>query len=200
VSPRKTGIFGGTFDPIHVAHLHVAETICDARSLDCVLFVPVAHPAHRQTHASADDRTAMVRAAIAPNRRFALDTTGLEQPPPAYTADTLALMRRRYPEDRFFFIAGIDALARSTWRRLDEVAAGVEEFVVVARAGVGEHELEPILAQLPAPLRARFVRLEVSTFDVSSTDVRDRIKAGRSIRYLVPDAVLEYIEKKRLYR
>lgn len=200
MSARRTGIFGGTFDPIHVGHLYVAEAVRDACALDRILFAPMAAPAHRETHASAADRRAMTEFAIAGNSRFALETTGLEQAAPAYTADTLALMREKYPGDAFFFIAGIDSLTRSRWRALDRVAAELEQFIVVSRERIDERELEPILVDLPAELRSRFRRLDLPLVDLSSTAIRELVMRGRTIRYLVPDAVMEYIVKNGLYK
>jgi nicotinate-nucleotide adenylyltransferase len=200
VSVRRTGIFGGTFDPIHVGHLYVAEGVRDACALDRILFAPMAAPAHRETHAPPADRRAMTELAIAGNTRFALDTTGLEQSAPAYTADTLPVMREKYPSDAFFFIAGIDSLTRSRWRDLDRVARALEQFIVVGRERIHEQELDPILEGLPAELQARFRRLDLPLVDVSSTAIRQLVKDGRSIRYLVPDAVLDYIAKNGLYK
>ena len=200
MSAGRIGIFGGAFDPIHVGHLHLAQAAAEIEALDRVLFVPMAAPAHRETHARAEHRRAMTSLAIADNERFALDDTGLEQPGPAYTADTLALMRAKHPFDAFVFIAGIDSLARSRWRRLDEVAGALDRFLVAHRGGIDGSELEPVLAQLPAPLRRRFVPIDVSLMDVSSTTIRTLVAQRRSIRYLTPDAVVEYIETNGLYR
>jgi nicotinate-nucleotide adenylyltransferase len=200
VTTARTGIFGGAFDPIHVGHLHLAEAAADIAGLDSVLFVPVALPAHRDTHASPALRRAMTELAIAGNERFALDTTGLEQDGPAYTADTLALLRAKRPDDAFVFIAGIDSLTRSRWRRLDEVAAQLDAFLVARRAGIGDSELEQVLAGLTPQARARFQPIEVALMDVSSTAIRALIEKRRSIRYLTPDAVVEYIETNGLYR
>jgi len=200
VTGQRIGLLGGTFDPIHIGHLHLAQAVADVAALDKVLFMPVGSPAHRETHAPADDRKEMTQLAIARNTRFEFDGTALEQPAPAYTADTLALLRERRPHDRFCFIAGIDSLARSRWRRLDEVAAALEKFYVARREGVDVAELAPTLADLAPELRARFEVVDVSLMDLSSTDIRALVKAGRSIRYLVPDVVAGYIADRSLYR
>lgn len=200
MSGERIGLLGGTFDPIHVGHLHLAQAVADVAELDKVLFLPVGSPAHRETHARAEDRKAMTQLAIARNARFEFDDTALAQPAPAYTADTLALLREKRPDDRFCFIAGIDSLVRSRWRRLDEVAAALEKFYVARRDGVDVAELAPMLADLTPELRARFEVVEVSLMDVSSTEIRALVKAGRSIRYLVPDAVAGYIADHSLYR
>ena len=200
MSAARIGIFGGAFDPIHVGHLHLAQAAAEIEALDRVLFVPMASPAHRDTHAPAEHRRAMTSLAIAGNARFALDDTGLEQEGPAYTADTLALMRAKRPLDAFVFIAGIDSLARSRWRRLDEVAGMLDRFLVARRDGIDASELAAVLAELPARLRARFVPIDVALMDVSSTAIRALVAQRRSIRYLTSDAVAEYIETNGLYR
>ena len=200
MSGERIGLLGGTFDPIHLGHLHLAQAVADVAHLDRVLFMPVGSPAHRETHAGADDRRAMTQLAIARNARFELDDTALEQPAPAYTADTLRLLREKRPGDRFSFIAGIDSLVRSRWRRLDEVAAALEKFYVARRDGIGARELDAALGDLSPELRAHFEIVDAALMDVSSTDIRALVKAGRSIRYLVPDAVAGYIADKSLYR
>lgn len=196
----RVGVFGGTFDPIHVGHLHLADAVAERHDLREVLFIPMAVPAHRASHASASDRAAMVELAIGGNPRFALDRTGLDQPSPGYTIDTLALLRRQRPVDEFFFIAGIDALTRSRWRRLDEVADALAAFLIAARVGVADDELANLIADLSPELRARFVRVDVPLVDLSSTQIRELVAAHRSIRYLVPESVREYIESHALYR
>lgn len=197
---RRLGVFGGTFDPIHVGHLHLAESVAQIASLDAVLFLPVAGPAHRETHAPADDRRTMTELAISDNPRFTLDTTGLEQEAPAYTYEMMIALRKQHPGDEFFFIAGIDSLVRSRWRRLEDVAASVSRFYIAPRDGVDDGELATALADLPPDARARFERVDVSLVDVSSTAIRALVKEGRSIRYLVPDAVREHIIARALYR
>jgi nicotinate-nucleotide adenylyltransferase len=196
---RRVGVFGGTFDPIHLGHLHLAETVAQMGALDSVLFLPMASPAHRETHAGAGARRAMTELAIAGNPKFAFDSTGLEQAAPAYTFETMRLLRERRPDDEFSFIAGIDALVRNPWRRLDDVARTLERFFVAARQGVDPAELTTALADLAPDLRSKFTLVDVSLVDVSSTSIRTLVSERRSIRYLVPDAVRDYIAQHSLY-
>jgi len=109
-------------------------------------------------------------------------------------------LRSKRPDDRFVFIAGIDSLARSPWRRLDEVAESLERFLVAHRGAIASSELDAALAGLPERLRARFVPIDVALMDVSSTAIRELVRQRRSIRYLTPDAVVGYIETNGLYR
>lgn len=194
------GIFGGTFDPIHIGHLFIASAVRAQAELDRILFMPVGDPAHRRTHASAAERTAMVLAAIEDNEHFALDDTALRQAGPVYTADTMPLLRTAHPDAEFSFIAGADSLIDTPWRRLNEVAAALRHFYVVAREGTPRDRLAATLGTLPSDLAERFVFLNLPLVDISSTVIRERVAAGKTIRYLVPDRVGEHIKNKGLYQ
>jgi nicotinate-nucleotide adenylyltransferase len=197
---ERLGVFGGTFDPIHVGHLFVANAVAAQARLERVLFVPVGDPAHRRTHAPADDRAVMVKLAIEGNDRFAFDDTALRQPGPVYTADTMPRLRAAYPDAAFSFIAGVDSLVASPWRRLDEVVSALQHFFIVAREGAEERALDATLVTLPAELAKRFSFVRLPLVDVSSTAIRERVAKGMPIRYLVPDAVERHVEKMGLYR
>lgn len=200
MSGLRTGIFGGAFDPVHNGHVIMAEAARKAAGLDRVLFLPGGDPAHRQVHASAADRRAMVELAIRSNPRFALDDTALSQPGPVYTADTLQLLRSKYPHDELSFIAGADSLSRSVWRRLDEVAAALHRFYVVAREGVAAEEVARVVATVPPELRAKFQILGIPPVAISGTDLRARVAQGLSIDAFVAPPVAQYIERHELYR
>jgi len=198
---RRTGILGGTFDPVHVGHLAIASGALELGPLDRVLLMPVGAPAHRETHAPALDRAAMVRLALeGEDARLQFDATALDQPAPAYTADALALVHAAYPEDALCFIAGADSLAHSVWRRLDEVAALLERFYVIPRRGSSWTDVEAVLGALNPTLRARFAPLDLAIPDISSSEIRTLVAASRSIRGLVPREVERYIERRGLYK
>jgi nicotinate-nucleotide adenylyltransferase len=200
VSAKRTGLLGGTFDPVHYGHLFIAEAVLAKANLDRVLFLPVGDPAHREVNSTAAERRAMVELAIAGNPKFALDATALEQRGPVYTADTLALLRKKLKTDEFYFIAGVDALTTSRWRRLEEVAAELARFYVVRRDGSFPEEMSAVLGDLPQSLYQKFEVMDVPLVDISSTVIRARVAAGLPIRYLAPDAVVDYIETNGLYR
>ncbi len=194
-------MFGGTFDPVHVGHIAIARGTLEAAHLDRVLVMPVGTPAHRGTHASALDRAAMLRLALqGEDPRLQFDATALNQPGPVYTVDTLALLREANPTDRLFFIAGADSLARSVWRRLDEVAGAVERFYVVPRRGCDWPDVDAVISHLAPELRARFERLEVDAPDVEASEIRARVKAGESITDVVAAPVARYIIEHGLYK
>jgi nicotinate-nucleotide adenylyltransferase len=198
---RRTAILGGAFDPVHNGHLAIARGALEIVQLDRVLFMPVGAPGHRATHAPAADRAAMVRLALeGEDPRLQFDATALDQPGPAYTADTLALARSAYPDDALFFIAGADSLSFSKWRRLDEVAAAVERFYVVPRRGSTWTDVATVIGELEPSLRARFVPIDIAVPDISASEIRARVASGESIGGLVPDEVARYIERAGLYK
>jgi nicotinate-nucleotide adenylyltransferase len=205
---RRVGILGGTFDPIHYGHLAIAEQVREALRLDRVLFVPAALPPHKlhEELTPAADRAAMVELAIAGNPAFAMSEIELRRDGPSYTADTMGELaeeaaRQRVARD-LYFILSVEALAGlATWyhpARLLELA----RLAVVARPGAPLPDANRLAAMLPggAALVNRVECVETTPLANSSSDVRSRAAAGRSIRYLVPPAVEAYIRDHRLYR
>jgi nicotinate-nucleotide adenylyltransferase len=186
----KTGIMGGTFDPLHHGHLRAAENARQALGLDRVLFMPSRIPPHRpQAWASAADRYAMVTLGTAGHPFFDASDLEVHLEGPSYTVNTLNALRERRPGVRYTLILGSDAYAEiGSWHRLADVL-GLAELAVVARPGV------PLAAEGPAATAVRS-----SEIPLSSTFIRSELKEGRSVRYLVPDAVMDYIEKRGLYR
>ena len=196
----RLGIFGGTFDPIHNAHLFVAESARILESLDRVLFVPTSNQ-HYRSHAqvSAEHRCAMILGAIANNPAFKLEDADLRADASGYTADLLPRLRAKFPEARFTFIIGADSLANSTWQRFDEVLEHLERFVIAPRAGVRADALQRVLAVVPKHLRERVDTLNMPEIPESATLIRTLLSQGRSVRYLVPEPVWQYIQSQNLY-
>lgn len=189
----RLGVLGGTFDPPHVGHLIVASDVCAALELDRLLFIPAADPPHKRgrVHASAELRLEMVRAATAGDPRFEVDDIELRREGESYSVDTLRELKEREPEAEIFFVIGVDQLREfGSWREPD-VVARLARLVVVSRAGDGASE-QPDVAFPVLPVR-------VTRIDLSATDVRQRVRDGEPIRYLVPDAVREIIERENVY-
>jgi nicotinate-nucleotide adenylyltransferase len=196
----KLGVFGGTFDPIHNAHLVLAESARLLERLDRVLFVPTGNHHYRdKPKADAAHRCAMILGAIETNAAFELDQTDLRGNATGYTADLLPRLHANYPGARFTFIIGADSLASANWVRLDEVLASLERFAIAPRAGVGTDALARVIAAVPPRLRERVTTLNLPELPASATLVRSLLSQGRSVRYLVPEPVWRYILAQRLY-
>lgn len=188
----RVGIFGGTFDPPHVGHQIVAADACEALRLDRLLWVPAAEPPHKQgvARTPAPLRLEMTRAAVRGDARFAVDDLELRRAGPSYSVDTLRALRTRYPEGPLFFLMGADqARELHSWREPAEVVR-LARVAVLSRGG------EAVPEDTGFPLHP----LPVTRVDLSATEIRLRVAAGRDVRYLVPDAVREIIEREELYR
>lgn len=195
----RLGIFGGTFDPIHYAHLRLAEAAREHLRLDRVIFVPVGAPVHRENppHADRERRYAMCLAATADNPFFQVSRVETDREEPSFSVHTLARIRAERPTADLHLIMGADeAAAFPTWyeprRILEMVRLGV-----ATRPGVDANALR---SRLPEWVSARMEMLPWLNMDISATDIRARLACGRTVRYLVPDEVREYIADHGLYR
>jgi nicotinate-nucleotide adenylyltransferase len=196
----RLGIFGGTFDPIHNGHLFVAESARLLEGLDKVLFVPASNQHYRdRPETSAEHRCAMILGGIASNRAFELDDTDLRPDATGYTADLLPKLQAKRPDAEFTFIIGADSLAQSDWVRFNEVLEALEKFVIAPRPGVRTDAVQRVLDALPHRLRERVSMLNMPEIPNSSTTVRGLLNQGRSVRYLVPEPVWQYIVSQKLY-
>lgn len=196
----RLGIFGGTFDPIHNIHLFVAESARISESLDRVLFVPTNTMHYRaRPQAAPEDRCAMILGAINANPAFVLDDTDVSGDSTGFTADLLPRLHAKYPGAAFTFITGADSLASNTWVRFEEVLESLDSFVIAPRAGTSGEAVSRVLAAVPPALRSRVRTLNLPELPESATLVRTLLSQGRSVRYLVPEAVWNYIVAQRLY-
>lgn len=191
---RRIGVFGGTFDPPHVGHLVAAIDAQQVLRLDAVLLVVANVPWQKVDEreiSAADDRLAMVRAAVADRPGIEVSDIEIRRGGPSYTADTLAALAAAEPDAKLFLILGNDAAAGfTTWERHEEVAA-LAELVVVDRPGSPTPADEDGL---------RWTRVDIPELEISSTELRWRVGAGRSIDYLTPAAVATCIAERGLYR
>ena len=186
ISSEKIGLFGGSFDPIHHGHLILARDAMESLGLDRVIFIPANVSPHKLAHAPSPARLRceMVAAAIAGEPRFSMDACEAEREGPSYAVDTVRLMRRRSPQVEFFYFIGEDNVpALHTWREIDELMK-LASFVVLARGNLEPAEGFPIISR---------------NIDISSTDIRNRIARGLSVRYLLPDAVYAILARHQHY-
>jgi nicotinate-nucleotide adenylyltransferase len=193
---RRIGVMGGTFDPIHHGHLVAASEVQASFDLDEVIFVPTGQPwqkAGREV-SPAEDRYLMTVIATASNPRFSVSRVDIDRPGPTYTVDTLRDLRAELgPDVDFYFITGADALTQIlTWHHVDKLFE-MAHFVGCTRPG---HTIE-IGEGVP---KEAVTLLEIPALAISSTECRERVATGHPIWYLVPDGVVQYINKRRLYR
>lgn len=187
---------GGTFDPVHHGHLSAASEVQAEFDLDEVVFVPTGQPWQKEarTVSPSEDRYLMTVIATASNPRFSVSRCDIDRPGPTYTVDTLRDLRAQYGADaELSFITGADALTQIlTWRSPDDLFA-LAHFIGVSRPGY-----EPVdVARFPD---GAVTVVEVPALAISSSDCRDRVGRGHPVWYLVPDGVVQYIEKRALYR
>lgn len=199
-SRRRLGVMGGTFDPIHNGHLVAASEVADLFGLDEVVFVPTGQPWQKDRHVTAaEDRYLMTVIATASNPRFSVSRVDIDRGGPTYTNDTLRDLAGLNPDSDLFFITGADALASIlTWQGWEEVF-GLAKFIGVSRPGyeLSDSHIKEAVDRLPDDA----IRLvEVPALAISSTDCRARAAAGRPVWYLVPDGVVQYVNKRGLYR
>jgi nicotinate-nucleotide adenylyltransferase len=191
---RRTGVMGGTFDPVHHGHLVAASEVAHIFALDEVIFVPTGEPYQKATRqvSPAEDRYLMTVIATASNPRFRVSRVDIDRGGPTYTIDTLRdLGAQAGPRDELFFITGADALAEIlTWHDADELF-GLAHFIGCTRPG---HRLS--VAGLPD---GKVSLVEIPALAISSTECRARVEAGEPVWYLVPDGVVQYIAKRGLY-
>jgi nicotinate-nucleotide adenylyltransferase len=191
----RLGIMGGTFDPIHNGHLVAASEVAHLFSLDEVVFVPTGQPWHKSEHkvTAAEDRYLMTVIATASNPRFSVSRVDIERQRPTYTIDTLRDMQEIHgPDTDLYFITGADALAQMlSWRDMDALF-DLAHFIGCTRPG---HQLSD-----PGLPNGRVSLVEVPALAISSTECRERVGSGEPIWYLVPDGIVQYINKRGLYR
>jgi nicotinate-nucleotide adenylyltransferase len=189
----RLGVMGGTFDPVHHGHLVAASEVASRFDLDEVAFVPSGQPWQkvRRDVTQAEHRYLMTVIATASNPRFWVSRVDIDRPGPTYTIDTLRDLRAQYPAAELFFITGADALEQIlSWKDSDALF-DLAHFVGVTRPGYTLSD-----AHLP---RAAVSRVDVPAMAISSTDCRHRVRSGLPVWYLVPDGVVQYIGKHRLY-
>ncbi|WP_347862705.1 nicotinate-nucleotide adenylyltransferase [Salimicrobium sp. PL1-032A] len=185
---KQIGLFGGTFDPLHVGHMVVAECVREAEELDEIWFVPSHIPPHKENASvSSEDRYEMVKEAIATNDRFKVTDIELKRQGKSYTLKTVQELKENHPDCLFSFIVGgdmVDTLGK--WYRIEELMDEIS-FIGVRRPGTTFETSYP-LSTVESPLLA-----------ISSSEVRERLDNGKTVRYMVPEPVYSYIQRKGLY-
>jgi len=191
----KVGIMGGTFDPVHIGHMLAAEAALEGCGLDEVWFMPSHVPPHKHAAGvSGEQRLEMVEQAIGTNPAFRTLDIELVRGGISYTIETIRALQERYDQHEFYFIIGADMVNSLTeWHGIEELAQRLT-FVGVGRPGSVIHT-----ETMPAYLQPRVILVNMPQVDISSTDIRERLAAGKTIRYMVHDHVYEYIKRSGIY-
>lgn len=199
---QRIGLMGGTFDPIHYGHLVTAEAARCEFSLDKVIFIPSGHPPHKKDYqvTAAEHRYRMTVLATASNPFFEVSRIEIERAGMSYTIDTVTEFRQLLgPEPELYFITGADAILEILhWKDVDELLKKCR-FIAATRPGFPLEKLEDLKPQLPLESWDRIHIIEVPALAISSTDIRRRVRARKTIKYLLPEAVEEYIRQEGLY-
>ncbi|CAN5797702.1 nicotinate-nucleotide adenylyltransferase [soil metagenome] len=196
----RVGVFGGTFDPVHIGHLLVACYALDALQLDKVLFVPAGRPPHKpgQIVSSDEDRLAMLALAIEGRAGFEVSLADLRRDGPSYSVDLLSALRHAHSQDEMYFIIGADSLRDFHLWRQPTAIANIATIVVAGRPGV-ELDIAAAVRLTPA-LERRVVGIETPLIEISATSIRERVRDGSPIWYQTPEPVEHYISGHGLYR
>lgn len=204
----RIGIFGGTFDPIHIGHLRTAVEVLEQCELDHVRLIPCYQAPHRQTAiASMDQRCTMIHQAIHREARLVLDTREARLPSPSYTINTLVSLQTELPQARFYLIVGTDALQQfTTWHQWEKILAYAHLLVVTRTAP--PVEISPLLRnymtnslkELHTLAAGKIFLLNIPLLEIASSQIRDYCIAGKNPRYLLTEHVYNYIQQQQLYR
>ena len=201
-SRKKIGLMGGTFDPIHLGHLILGEKSYEQLGLDEVIFMPAGNPPHkphREGRATDAQRIEMVRLAIADNPHFSMSLVEMNEDGYTYTYRTLEKLTEKNPDTDYYFIIGSDSLFDfDTWKEPARISAQCT-VVAAVRNQTPSQMLEARLRELNEKYEGQFLRLDTANIDISSHELRDWVKRGASLKYYVPDAVMNYILDNHMY-
>ncbi len=201
IANTKIGIMGGTFDPIHYAHLATAEFIRENYNLDKILFIPSGDPPHKDSRVSNKKyRYDMCVLATNTNKDFIVSDIEINRPSKTYTVDTLKELKEIYPDSEIYFITGADAICEiDTWKDV-ELNFKLATFIAATRPGISEIKSKEKIKKLKEKYSANILNVYVPSLDISSTYIRSQIRNEKSIKYLVPELVEQYIYNKQLYK
>lgn len=198
---KKYGIFGGSFNPIHYGHLMICEYIKEEMGLDKVIFIPTGNPPHKEIDVSAEDRYQMVKLAIASNSDFEISDIETTRVKLSYTVDTIKELKKTYKEEKLYFLIGLDSLFQlKTWKKIKDLSREIE-FVVAQRPGyLDEENIKREIEFLRESYGTKITLIKTPLYEISSTDLRQRIKEDKSLRYLIPEKVIDYIKESDFYK
>ena len=196
---KKYGIMGGTFDPIHLGHMMIAEYIRDDLELDQIIYIPTGNPPHKQGYIDAEHRYNMVKLAIDENKNFSLSNIETAHKGYSYSVETIAKLKEDL-DGKFYFIIGSDSLFQVRYWKNIEILSSLVEFACALRPGFEKSDkIESELEFLDKNYKTKIHIIKTPLYEISSTEIRKRILEGRTLKYVVPDKVIEYIKNNNLY-
>lgn len=197
----KIGIMGGTFDPIHYAHLATAEYVREKFKLDKILFIPTGNPPHKaKLRTDKVDRYNMVLLATKNNKYFITSSMEINREKRTYTVDTLKELHKIYKNSEIYFITGADTICdMENWRNVGENFE-LATFIAAARPGIRQSEAKQKIEKLQNLYDAKIETVDAPSLDISSTYIREKIKEKKSVKYLIPEDVQKYIYEKKIYK
>ena len=197
---KKIGIMGGTFDPVHMGHLVVANEVLNIYGLDEIIFIPAGNPPHKRgTKASSWDRYLMTEMATLSNSKFKVSDIEIKKEEKSYTLKTINELKDMYPDAEFYFITGTDAVIElPSWHQPEELLK-MCRFIAVSRPGISMGEAKEKISEINNMYNSSIELFQASMLQISSTDIRHRFEMGKSAKYLLPESVEQYIIKNNLY-
>lgn len=198
---EKYGIFGGTFNPIHFGHLMICEYLKEELGLDKVIFIPTGNPPHKSLDVSAIDRYNMVKLAISSNPDFEISDIETNRVKLSYTVDTIIELKKIYKNQKLFFLIGLDTLFQlKTWRKIEELSREIEFVVALRPKYIDIDEINRELKFLRENYGTIVEIIHTPLYEISSTELRTRIRDEKSVRYLIPNNVVNYIKESGFYK
>lgn len=198
---EKYGIFGGTFNPIHFGHLMICEYLKEELGLDKVIFIPTGNPPHKSLDVSAIDRYNMVKLAISSNPDFEISDIETNRVNLSYTVDTIIELKKIYENQKLFFLIGLDTLFQlKTWRKIEELSREIEFVVALRPKYIDIDEINRELKFLRENYGTIVEIIHTPLYEISSTELRTRIRDKKSVRYLIPNNVVNYIKEGGFYK
>ncbi|MDU1043956.1 MULTISPECIES: nicotinate-nucleotide adenylyltransferase [Peptoniphilus] len=198
---EKYGIFGGTFNPIHFGHLMICEYLKEELGLDKVIFIPTGNPPHKSLDVSAIDRYNMVKLAISSNPDFEISDIETNRVNLSYTVDTIIELKKIYENQKLFFLIGLDTLFQlKTWRKIEELSREIEFVVALRPKYIDIDEINRELKFLRENYGTIVEIIHTPLYEISSTELRTRIRDKKSVRYLIPNNVVNYIKESGFYK
>ena len=200
MAKKRFGIMGGTFDPIHYGHLVIANEVLDKYNMDKIIFIPAGNPPHKKgPRASSWDRFLMTNIATLSNDRFIVSDIEIKSSEKSYTINTVRELIKAHENTEFYFITGSDAIIDlPNWHDTENLLK-LCKFIAVGRPGYSTLEIEEKINEIKDKYDGQIDLLQVPMLQISSTDIRKRIRLGRSAKYLLPETVEQYIIKNNLY-